>query len=118
MNGQSFVVPLALPGDDVTPEKFVTFWCDGKRGLYIHPNIWHGAIVPHDDHAEFLDRQGRVHARVSVNFPKELGCDLATPLGRVILAASYLCGWSSWPGEAATKARARWLSSAASMPGL
>ena len=82
MNGQSFVVPLALPGDDVTPEKFVTFWCDGKRGLYIHPNIWHGAIVPHDDHAEFLDRQGRVHARVSVDFPKEFGCYLATPLGR------------------------------------
>src|SRR3984893_17344994 len=29
LKGQSFVVPLALPGDDVTPEKFVTFWCEG-----------------------------------------------------------------------------------------
>jgi ureidoglycolate lyase len=77
---QAFVVPLTLPGDDVTPERFVTFWCDGSRGLYIHPNIWHGAVVPLDDHAEFLDRQGRVHARVSVDFPKEFGCYLAAPL--------------------------------------
>jgi hypothetical protein len=80
MHGQSFVVPLALPGDDVTPEQFVTFWCDGSYGLYIHPNIWHGAIVPFDDHAEFLDRQGRVHARVSVDFAKEFGCYLAAPM--------------------------------------
>ena len=75
----SFVVPLALPRDDVTPERFVSFWCDGRRGLYIHPNIWHGAVVPLDDHAEFLDRQGRVHARVSVDFVKEFGCYLAVP---------------------------------------
>jgi len=80
MHGESFVVPLALPGDDVTPEKFVTFMCDGKRGLYIHPNVWHGAFVPLDDHAEFLDRQSRVHARVSVDFAKEFGCYLASPL--------------------------------------
>jgi ureidoglycolate lyase len=81
-DGTPFVVPLALPGDDVTPEKFVTFWCDGRRGLYIHPNIWHGAVVPLADHAEFLDRQGRVHARVSVDFAKEFGCYLAAPLRR------------------------------------
>ena len=80
--GQSFVVPLALPGDDVSPERFITFWCDGSRGLYIHPNVWHGAFVPLDDHAEFLDRQGRVHARVSVDFPREFGCYLGAPLRR------------------------------------
>jgi ureidoglycolate lyase len=80
MHGESFVVSLALPGDDVTPDKFVTFWCDGKQGLYIHPNVWHGAFVPLDDHAEFIDRQSRVHARVSVDFPKEFGCYLAAPL--------------------------------------
>lgn len=79
LNGQSFVVPLALPGDDVTPEKFVAFRCNG-RGLYVHPGIWHGAVVPLDDQARFLDRQGRVHARVSVNFAKEFGCYLAFPL--------------------------------------
>lgn len=82
LHRQSFVVPLALPGDDVTPEKFVTFWCDGSHGLYIHPNVWHGALVPLDDHAQFLDRQGRVHARVSVDFPKEFGCYLVSPLRR------------------------------------
>ena len=82
LNGESFVVPLALPGDDVTPEHFVSFYCDGRKGLYIHPNIWHGAFVPHGDEARFLDRQGRVHARVSVDFPKEFGCYLAVPLRR------------------------------------
>ncbi|HTX23977.1 MAG TPA: ureidoglycolate lyase [Steroidobacteraceae bacterium] len=80
MHGESFVVPLALPGDDVTPEKFISFWCDGTRGLYIHPNIWHAAVVPFDAHAEFLDRQSRVHARVSVDFAKEFGCYLAAPM--------------------------------------
>jgi ureidoglycolate lyase len=82
LDGQSFVVPLALPGDDVTPERFVTFRCDGDHGLYIHPNVWHGAVVPLDDQAKFLDRQGRVHARVSVDFAKEFGCYLAAPMQR------------------------------------
>jgi ureidoglycolate lyase len=82
LNGRAFVVPLALPGDDVKPDSFVTFWCDGRRGLYLHPNVWHGAVVPLDDDAEFLDRQGRVHARVSINFVTEFGCYLAAPLRR------------------------------------
>jgi len=82
LRGQRFVVPLALPGDDVTPEKFVSFWCEGGRGLYLHPSVWHGAVVPLDDEAEFLDRQGRVHARVSVDFVKEFGCYLAVPMRR------------------------------------
>ena len=82
LKGQSFVVPLALPGDDVRPGKFVSFWCDGRSALYLHPNVWHGAIVPLDDEAQFLDRQGRVHARVSVNFVTEFGCYLAAPLRR------------------------------------
>jgi len=82
LKGESFVVPLALPGDDVTPEKFVTFWCDGRSALYLHPNVWHGAVVPLDDEAEFLDRQGRVHARVSVDFVTEFGCYLGAPLRR------------------------------------
>ena len=82
LKGQSFVVPLALPGDDVTPGKFVSFWCDGRSALYLHPNVWHGAIVPLDDEAEFLDRQGRGHARVPVNFVTEFGGDLGAPLRR------------------------------------
>ncbi len=80
LNGRSFLVPLALPGDDVRPEQFVSFWCDGSRGLYIHPNVWHGALIPFDDEAEFLDRQGRVHARVSIDFVKEFGGYLSVPL--------------------------------------
>ncbi|HUN74020.1 MAG TPA: ureidoglycolate lyase [Steroidobacteraceae bacterium] len=93
LHGEGFLVPLAMPGDDVTPEKFVTFWCDGTRGLYIHPSIWHGAVVPFDDHAEFLDRQSRVHARVSVDFAKEFGCYLAAPLAAqpVTYPASAAC---------------------------
>lgn len=91
LHGESFVVPLALPGDDVSPEKFVSFWCDGSRGLYIHPNIWHGAVVPFDDHAELLDRQSRVHARVSVDFAKEFGCYLAAPLRQPVHARASTC---------------------------
>jgi ureidoglycolate lyase len=82
LHGESFVVPLALPGDDVTPERFVAFRCDGKSGLYIHPNVWHGAVVPLADEAQLLDRQGRVHARVSVDFAEEFGCYLSVPLAR------------------------------------
>jgi ureidoglycolate lyase len=80
VNGESFVVPLALPGDDVTPQSFTAFHCDGAKGLYIRPYVWHGAFVPHADTATFLDRQGRVHARVSVDFAKEFGCYLELPL--------------------------------------
>jgi hypothetical protein len=80
LDGQGFLVPLALPGDDVTPERFTAFRCRG-RGLYLHPNVWHGPVVPLGDHARFLDRQGRVHARVSVDFVKEFGGYLAIPIG-------------------------------------
>lgn len=80
LDGQSFVVPLALPGDDVSPEKFKAFRCDGGCGLYIHPNIWHGAVVPLENHSRFLDRQGKVHARVSVDFVKEFGGYLSISL--------------------------------------
>ena len=75
-----FVVPLALPGDDVTPDDFVAFWFDGTKGLYLHPNVWHDGVYPVGDHGSFFGRQGRVHARVSVNFPAEFGCYIAAPL--------------------------------------
>ena len=80
LNGGSFVIPLAPPGDDVTPQQFTAFRCEGGQGLYIHPGVWHGPVATIDDHAAFLDRQGRVHARVSVDFVKEFGCYLAVPL--------------------------------------
>jgi ureidoglycolate lyase len=75
-----FVTPLALPGDDIRPDKFVAFYCDGSFGVYIHPGIWHVAVLPLDPVADFDDRQGRVHARVSCNFIKEFGTYLAVPL--------------------------------------
>ena len=80
LDKQPFIVPVALPGDNLTPDKVIAFWCDGDRGLYIHPNIWHEGIFPVEDSQRFLDRQGRVHARVSCDVGKEFGVYLACPL--------------------------------------
>ena len=78
--GQPFVVPLALPGDDVKPEDFVCFWFDGSAGLYIHPNIWHEGVFANEGTQRFFDRQGAVHARVSIDFAREFDCLLRCPL--------------------------------------
>ena len=75
-----FVAPLALPGDEVTPGDFVAFYCDGSRGLYLHPGVWHEAILPLSESAAFADKQGRVHARVSCDFVREFGTYLSVPL--------------------------------------
>jgi hypothetical protein len=80
LDQQPFDVPLALPGDDVTPERFVCFRFDGTRGLYIHANVWHEGVFTHRGRQRFLDRQGAVHARVSVHFASEFGCLLEAPL--------------------------------------
>jgi hypothetical protein len=80
LEAQPFVVPLALPGDDLAPEKVVAFWCDGSKGFYIHPGIWHEGVFPVADKQRFLDRQGRVHARVSCDFGEEFGTYLSVPL--------------------------------------
>jgi hypothetical protein len=77
---QPFVVPLALPGDDIKPEDFVSFWFDGSCGLYIHPNIWHEGVFTCRGTQRFFDRQGAVHARVSVDFPREFECLIETRL--------------------------------------
>jgi ureidoglycolate lyase len=75
-----FVVPVALPGDDLKPEDVVALWCDGSKGLYINPGIWHEGIFPVEDNQRFLDRQGRVHARVSCDLGEEFGVYLSVPL--------------------------------------
>lgn len=75
-----FLVPLALPGDDVRPEHFVCFYFDGTQGLYIHPNIWHDGVFTCMGEQRFFDKQGAVHARVSVDFPREFQCLLMAPL--------------------------------------
>jgi ureidoglycolate lyase len=80
LDNQPFIVPVALPGDDLRPENVVAFWCEGDQGLYIQPNIWHEGIFPVKDSQRFLDRQGKVHARVSCNIGEEFGLYLSCPL--------------------------------------
>ena len=75
----AFVVPVALPGDDLAVEQVIALWCDGSRGLYIHPGIWHDGIFPAAQRQRFLDRQGRVHARVSCDLATEFGVYLSVP---------------------------------------
>ena len=64
-----FYVPLALPGDDVTPERFICFRFRGEQGLYIHPNVWHEGVFALRGTQRFFDRQGAVHARVRLILP-------------------------------------------------
>ncbi len=75
-----YLAPLALPGDDVKPEDFVCFRLTGKQGLYIHPNVWHEGIFAMRGEHSFFDKQGAVHARVSVDFPREFDCLLEVNL--------------------------------------
>lgn len=75
-----FLVPLALPGDDIMPDKFVCFRFDGTQGLYIHPNIWHEGVFGVSGTQKFFDKQGAVHARVSVDFAREFGCLLSAEI--------------------------------------
>ncbi len=75
-----FLVPLALPGDDIVPEDFVCFHFNGNEGLYIHPNVWHDGALTYLDKHSFFDKQGAVHARVSVDFPREFNCLLEVHL--------------------------------------
>ena len=67
----AFISPLALPGDDIKVEDFKAFYFDGSKGLYIHPNIWHEGVFPIDEKNSFMGKQGKVHARVSIDFKKE-----------------------------------------------
>jgi hypothetical protein len=80
LDARPFLVPLALPGDDVTPERFVCFRFDGRQGLYIHPDIWHEGVFGLAGTQRFFDKQGAVHARVSVDFAREFACLLEAPI--------------------------------------
>ncbi|MEO8855745.1 MAG: ureidoglycolate lyase [Burkholderiaceae bacterium] len=76
-----FMAPLALPGDDILPDKFVCFRFDGTQGLYIHPNIWHEGVFGVSGTQKFFDKQGAVHARVSVDFAREFSCLIEAGIG-------------------------------------
>ncbi len=80
LGGQPFVVPRAMPGDDLVLEDIVALWCDGSQGLYIHPGIWHDGVYASSGGQSFRDRQGKVHARISCNFAQEFGVFLNVPL--------------------------------------
>lgn len=80
LNGAAFVALLALPGDAIRPEDFVAFYCPGDFGIHINPGVWHQPVYPLADQAEFDDKQGAVHACVSVNFIQEFGCLISVPL--------------------------------------
>ena len=82
LDRQPFVVPLALPGDDVKPSDFVCFWFDGSSGLYIHPNIWHDGVFTLQGEQRFFDKQGAVHARVSIDFAREFQCLVRVAVGQ------------------------------------
>lgn len=75
-----FVALLARPGDDVTAEDFVAFHFDGTKGIHIDPGVWHQPVFPLGDSAVFSNRQGRVHACVSIDFVQELGVYVEVPL--------------------------------------
>jgi ureidoglycolate lyase len=79
-DGAAYVALLARPGDDVRPEDFVAFYCDGSFGIHINPGVWHQPVFPIAPAAVFDDKQGRVHACIAVNFVSEFGCYLEVPL--------------------------------------
>ena len=80
LEAKPFIVPVALPGDNLHPDKIVAFWFDGSQGFCIHPSVWHEGVFPVEDNQRFLDRQGKVHARVSADIGEEFGVYLCCPL--------------------------------------
>lgn len=75
-----YVALLARPGDDVQPDDFVAFYCDGSFGIHIDPGVWHQPVFPLQASALFDDKQGRVHACIAVDFVREFGCYLEVPM--------------------------------------
>ncbi|MBY0534403.1 MAG: ureidoglycolate lyase [Chitinophagaceae bacterium] len=83
LQDQPYLVPVALPGDDIQPENFICFLVPANKGLYIHANIWHEGVFAIKGKQRFLDKQGAVHARVSVDFAREFGCLLEIDLSKL-----------------------------------
>ena len=79
-SGEPFVALLALPGDYIRPEDFVAFYCDGSFGIHINPGVWHQPLFPIRDTLTFDNKQGRVHACISVDFVQEFGRYLGVSL--------------------------------------
>jgi hypothetical protein len=77
---EPFVALLALAGDDISPQDFVAFYCDGSFGIHIDPNVWHQPLFPLGERIVFDDKQGRVHACIACDFVKEFNVYLSVPL--------------------------------------
>ena len=80
--GIPFVAVLAKPTDDVRPEDFVAFYCDGSFGIQILPEVWHQPAAPIGPRMTIDNKQGRVHACVDFDSLAEFGCYLEAPLLR------------------------------------
>ena len=80
LDNRPFIAALACTGDDMKPEDWVAFYCDGSFGICLNAGIWHEAIAPLKPVARFYDKQGAVHARVGADFAKEFGVLLSVPL--------------------------------------
>lgn len=68
-----FYLLLAKEGDDIKATDFVAFYFDGTVGCQIKPGIWHQPPYPVRK-AEFLNKQGAVHACVGYDSIEEEEC--------------------------------------------
>ena len=80
IDNQPFIVVLAPPGDDIKPEDFEAFYCDGTFGLHIRPFVWHQPLYPVSDSASFISKQSSVYACVNFDSVCEFGKLLSVPL--------------------------------------
>jgi len=69
-------------GDDIRPEYMRAFLVPAGKGVYFHPGTWHNEVYIDKKFspATFFTRQGKVHARVSVNWATEFGAVLRVPM--------------------------------------
>nr|WP_245602985.1 hypothetical protein [Leisingera methylohalidivorans] len=66
LGNKPFIVPAALPGDDLMTDMVAAFWQDGSKGPYIHLNIWH--------EGSFLSRTTSVSATTRERYmPRSIG---------------------------------------------
>ncbi|EDQ88746.1 uncharacterized protein MONBRDRAFT_37346 [Monosiga brevicollis MX1] len=79
-DGQAYVALLALPKDNVRPEDFVAFYCDGTFGIHINTDVWHQPVYPIGEEAVFYGKQGAVHACAAYDSVDEHDTWLRVPL--------------------------------------
>jgi hypothetical protein len=77
---EGIMAVLAKPTDDVRPEDFVAFYCDGSFGIQILPEVWHQPAAPLGPRMTVDNKQGRVHACVDFDSLAEFGCYMEVPL--------------------------------------